>query len=277
VHTEDSSSPTADVERVVDCGSVTPGECSVGETGRSEHREAAYARVTHRGERRGGTRRVHRGGPAHRSAAERREHGVGSDDTIAKLGVPERVRPPGQLVEESSGCGADRIRLAEYPMLVEPFARPVEAHRFADGDRLKFGEHDMKLLHRAKPAGQAAVADEADRFGLPFPAHRIDRGLQRSGVAVVVLGRGCTGEVTMTNASAAPIREVKFALGIGVLARSMTSALRSSRCWPDRRTSRLRRGRTGLPEHCPRSPRAQTWLYWVHGARLQPKLLLRSS
>ncbi|MGH3887171.1 MAG: hypothetical protein ACRDSZ_11510 [Pseudonocardiaceae bacterium] len=79
---------------------------------------------------------------------------------------------------------------------------------------MEFGEHDAKLLDRAEPAGQAAVADEADRFGLPFPAYRVDRGLQGSRVAVVVLG------VTMTNASAAPIREVKFALGIGVSARS---------------------------------------------------------
>lgn len=51
---------------------------------RGDSDEAAYARVAHRGEHRGGTRRVHRCRPAHRSAAERREHGVGSDDTVAK-------------------------------------------------------------------------------------------------------------------------------------------------------------------------------------------------
>lgn len=109
-------------------------------------------------------------------------------------------------------------------MLVELRGRLVETHRFPDCDRVELGEDDSQLLDCAQSAGAAAVADEADWFGVPFGSHRVDRGLQGSGVAVVVFGSDDDEGI----GGADPGGEVRTRDGVST--RSITSTLTPLRC-----------------------------------------------
>src|SRR5215470_4182799 len=110
------------------------------------------------------------------------------DIRAGRPALTQRVRPPGQLVEQHLRGAVHAFGVTGLAILVELLMRQVKADGLPDGDGVQLGEDRAQVFYGAQAAGETAVGDEPDGFGVPFRMHRVDGQLERGGVAVVVLG-----------------------------------------------------------------------------------------
>jgi hypothetical protein len=104
-------------------------------------------------------------------------------------GAAQRASPPAELVEQRFGRRVCWLWVAKVAVLAELVMDLVEAHGVPDGDGVQLRKDSTQLFDRAQASGYAAAGDEGDQFGSPLVAKGVDGGLERAGVAVVVLGR----------------------------------------------------------------------------------------
>src|SRR6266849_4220616 len=99
----------------------------------------------------------------------------------------QRAAPSDDLIEhfiEGLLMAGIRLEDAEVFKVGEHGEQDLVAH----GGDLHLGQHQTQMLDRARPAG-AAVADEASRLVVPLAEQKINRVLERSGDAMIILGR----------------------------------------------------------------------------------------
>jgi len=104
-------------------------------------------------------------------------------------GVGEADGPPVEAAEHGIHRALEAVGVAERAVGVELLPCAGEGDAVAHGDGVEFCENKAELFDGAKASGDSAVGDECDGLGVPLGAVRIDQGLQRGSVAVVVLGR----------------------------------------------------------------------------------------